>query len=181
MQIDWQRAINDILSKKLSCPRCGTLSDDVVIGYLRTPEAAEWAPLCEGCKKRDDCDSRKFVLLCESCAMSVRLRGRHVDEEGFMAALVDECRRNLEETLDYLADYWREDLDIEPDEMDKRLEELDQDLFQEEDNWRRYLEEQYLRLHRWFRERRIAVPNPGWRSEYVEDIVALGYPTLLGD
>jgi hypothetical protein len=181
MQIDWQRAINDILSTKLACPRCGALSDDVVVGYLRTPEAAEWAPLCEGCSKRDNCDARKYVVLCESCATSVRLRGRHVDEEGFMTGLLDEARRNLEETLDYLTDYWREDLDIDPDEMDKRLEDVDQDLFQEEDNWRRYLEEQYLRLHRWFRERHLPIPNPGWRSEYVEDIITLGYPTLLGD
>lgn len=181
MQIDWQRAINDILSTKLSCPRCGALSDEVVVGYLRTPEAAEWAPLCEGCSKRDNCDARKFVVLCETCALSVRLRGRRVDEEGFMAALTEECRRNLEETLDYLTDYWREDLDIDPEEMDKRLEDVDPDLFQEEDTWRRYLEEQYLRLHRWFRERHIPIPNPGWRSEYVEDIIGLGYPTLLGD
>ena len=49
-----------------------------------------------------------------------------------MLALLDECRRNLEETLDYLADYWREDLDIDPDEMDKRLEEVDPELFDEE-------------------------------------------------
>lgn len=181
MQIDWQRAINDILSNKLSCPRCGALTDEVMIGYLRAPEAAEWAPLCEGCNKRDNCDARKFVLLCESCAAAVRLRGRRTNEDGFMTALIEECRRNLEETLDYLADYWREDLDIDPEEMDKRLEDVDHDLFQEEDSWRRYLEEQYLRLHRWFRERQLPIPNPGWRSEYVEDIIGLGYATLLGD
>ena len=181
MQIDWQRAINDILSNKLSCPRCGTLADDVVIGYLRTPEAAEWAPLCEGCTKRETCDARKLVLLCESCAAAVRLRGRHVDEDGFMQSLIEECRRNLEETLDYLADYWREDLDIDPEEMDRRLEEVDPDLFEEENNWRKYLEEQYLRIHQWFRERHIEIPNPGWRSEYAEDVIAQGYSTLLGD
>ncbi len=181
MKIDWQQAINDILSTKLSCPRCGTLTDEVVIGHLRTPEATEWAPLCEGCTKKDNCESRKFVLLCESCAMTARLRGRRVDEEGFMSALTEECRRSLEEALDYLSDFWREDLDVEPDEMDKRLEDVDPVLFKEEDNWRRYLEEQYLRLHRWFRDRSLPVQNPGWRSEYVEDIVGLGYPTLLGD
>ncbi len=181
MQIDWQRAINDILADKLSCPRCGTLTDDVRVGYLRTPEAAGWAPLCEGCTKRENCDARKLVVLCEPCATEVRLRGRRVDEEGFMLALLEECRRNLEETLDYLADFWREDLDIEPQDMDKRLEEVDPDLFEEEDSWRRYLEEQYLKIHAWFRERRLAIPNPGWRGEYIEEIVALAYPTLLGD
>ena len=98
-----------------------------------------------------------------------------------MLALLDECRRNLDETLDYLADYWREDLDIDPAEMDKRLEEMDPDLFEEEKTWRRFLEEQYLKIHGWYRERRKPVPNAGWRSEYIEDIIALGYPSLLGD
>jgi|SRR5437870_9717435 len=181
MQIDWQRAINDILSRKLSCPRCGSLTDEVFVGYLRLPEAAEWAPLCQGCTKRENCDARKFVLLCESCARSVRLRGRRVDEDSFMHALMDECRRNLEETLDYLSEYWREDLDVDPEEMEKRLEDVDAELFEEENNWRRYLEEQYVKIHQWLRDRHIAITNPGWRSEYVEDVVALGYPTLLGD
>ncbi|MBI1885150.1 MAG: hypothetical protein HYS09_02350 [Chloroflexi bacterium] len=181
MQIDWSRAINEILSQKISCPRCGSLVDEASLGYLRTPEAAAWAPLCEGCTKREECDARKLVVLCEDCARAVRLRGHKVDEPGLMAALLQECRRNLEETLDYLADYWREDLDIDPEEMDKRLEELDPDLFHEEDDWRRYLEEQYLKLHRWFREHRLRLPNPGWRSEYVDEVTALGYLTLLGD
>jgi NMD protein affecting ribosome stability and mRNA decay len=181
MQIDWHRAINDILAKKLSCPRCGSMADDVFVGYLRAPEASDWAPLCEGCNRRESCDARKFVLLCENCATAVRLRGRRVDEDGFMVALLDECRRNLEETLDYLADYWREDLDVDPEEMEKRLDEVDPELFEEENNWRRYLEEQYLKIHGWFRDRHLAIPNPGWRSEYVEDIVGAGYPSLLGD
>jgi hypothetical protein len=181
MQIDWQRAINDILSKTLSCPRCATLIDEVVIGYLRLPDATEWAPLCEGCSKRENCDARKFVYLCASCASAVRLRGTRVDEDGYMLALLDECRRNLEETLDYLADYWREDLDIDPDEMEKRLEDVDPELFDEENTWRSYLETQYLRIHEWFRKRHIGIANPGWRSEYVEDVVALGYSTQLGD
>jgi len=181
MQIDWHRTINDILAKKLSCPRCGSLADDVLIGYLRIPEAIEWAPFCAGCAKHENCDTRKFVALCETCAAAVRLRGHRVDEEGFMLALLEECRRNLEETLDYLADYWREDLDVDPGEMDKRLEEVDPGLFEEENTWRRYLEEQYLKIQQWFRERHRSIPNPGWRSEYVEDIVALGYSTLLGE
>lgn len=181
MQIDWQRTIDDILAKRLSCPRCGSLTAVAMIGYLRTSEASAWAPFCEVCTKRETCDSRKFVTLCEGCALEVRLRGRRVDEDGFMVALMEECRRSLEESLDYLADYWREDLDIDPQEMDKRLEEVDPALFQEEDKGRRYLEGQYLKIHQWFRERQEPVPQPGWRSEYVEDVVTLGYSTLLGD
>jgi predicted nuclease with TOPRIM domain len=121
------------------------------------------------------------VTLCEGCARAVRLRGRRVNELGMMTALLEECRRQLEECVEYLADYWREDLDLDPEEMDMRLEEVDPELFQEEDAWRRYLEEQYLKLHRWFRENGHRIPDPGWRSEYVEEIVSLGYTTLLGD
>ncbi|GBD14296.1 hypothetical protein HRbin25_00168 [bacterium HR25] len=181
MQIDWQHTINEILAHKIACPRCGALTDEVYIGYLRLPEAAHWAPLCEGCNKQEYCDARKLVTLCEGCARAVRLRGRRVNELGMMTALLEECRRQLEECVEYLADYWREDLDLDPEEMDKRLEEVDPELFQEEDAWRRYLEEQYLKLHRWFRENGHRIPDPGWRSEYVEEMVSLGYTTLLGD
>lgn len=181
MQIDWQRAINDILAAKLSCPRCGALGDEAMVGYLRTPEGAQWAPLCQGCTKRDNCDVRKFVILCPSCAAETRLRGRPVNEHGFMLALMEECRRTLDESLEYISDYWREDLDVDPDDMDKRLEDVESDLFEEEDTWRRYVEDQYLKVHAWLRERHIAIPNPGWRSEYVEEVIAAGYTTLLGD
>jgi hypothetical protein len=181
MQIDWQRAINDILGEKLACPRCGMFVEEVNIGYLRTPEAAAWAPLCEGCAKRDNCDARKFVMLCPSCAAEVRLRARPVNEQGFMLALMEECRRTLDESLEYIAEFWREDLDVDPDELDKRLEDVEPELYEEEDSWRRYVEEQYLKIHGWLRERRIPIPGPGWRSEYVEEVVAAGYTTLLGD
>jgi len=181
MQINWQQTINEILANKISCPRCGSLNEEILIGHLRTPEAADWAFLCQGCTKREGCEARKLVALCQDCALQVRLRGRKVNEEGFMTALLEECRGQLEETLDYLADYWREDLDIDPAEMDERLEDVDPDLFAEEDSWRRYLEEQYLKLHAWFRQRRLPLPSPGWRSEYVEEIIGLGYKTVLGD
>lgn len=181
MQIDWHRTINDILASKLSCPRCAALGDEVMIGYLRTEEATEWAPLCQGCAKRDQCDSRKLVVLCPSCAAETRLRARPVNEQGFMLALLDECRRTLDESVDYLADYWREDLDVDPEEMDSRLEDVDPDLFEEENTWRRYVEERYLEVHAWLREHHVAIPNPGWRSEYVEEVIGAGYTTLLGD
>ena len=73
------------------------------------------------------------------------------------------------------------DLDVDPKEMDKRLDDMEPDLFEEENSWRRYVEEQYLKVHTWLRDRRITIPNPGWRSEYVEEVVAAGYATLLGD
>jgi hypothetical protein len=181
MQIDWQRAINDILASKLTCPRCGALADEAMIGYLRTPEAAQWAPLCQGCSKRDNCDARKFVILCPACAAETRLRAHPVNEQSYMLALLEECRRTLDESLDYIVEYWREDLDIDPEEIDKRLEEVEPDLFEEEDSWRRYVEEQYLKVHSWLREHHIPIPDAGWRSEYVEGVVGASYNTLLGD
>lgn len=181
MQIDWHRAINDILANKLSCPRCGTLVDEAMIGYLRTEEAIEWAPLCQGCTKRDHCDARKFVILCPHCATETRLRAHPVNEQGFMLALLEECRRTLDESLDYISDYWCEDLDMDPEDMDRRLEDVEPDLFEEEDRWRRYVEERYLQVHAWLRERHVSIPNPGWRSEYVEEVIGAGYTTLLGD
>lgn len=181
MQIDWQKTIDEILSTEICCPRCGALVSEVMVGYSRAASASQFAPLCQGCNPHEECDARKLVLLCEPCARELRLRGRKVHQEGMMVALLEECQRNLEESLDYLAEYWREDLDIDPEDMDKRLEEIDPRLFDQESAWRRYLEEQYLNFHRWFRERDLRIPNAAWRSEYVEEIIALGYETLLGD
>ena len=65
--------------------------------------------------------------------------------------------------------------------MQKTLDEVDPELFKEEDSWRMRLEEEYLQLHRWFRDRHRPIPDPGWRSQYVEDVIGLGYGTLLGD
>ena len=39
-----------------------------------------------------------------------------------MALLIDDCRKDLEDCLDYLTDYWQDDLDIEPDDEGNRLE-----------------------------------------------------------
>ena len=75
----------------------------------------------------------------------------------------------------------QEDLDIDPEDMDRRLEEVAPEVFAEEDAWRRRLEEEYLNYQRWFREQGLRIPNAGWRSEYVEEVLALGYTTLLGD
>ena len=98
-----------------------------------------------------------------------------------MGLLMNDCRKDLEECLDYLAEYWQEDLDIEPDDAEARLEDVAPDVFKEEVEWRSRLEEEYLSYHRWFRERNIRVPEPEWRSRYVEEIIGLGYETTLGD
>jgi len=181
MQIDWNQTINEIFSDKLSCLRCGSLSSEIVAGFSRSPAAAEYSPRFHDCAHKDECDARKLVVVCESCAKDLRLRAQRVDAEGLMTMILNECRRELEECLDYLADYWQEDLDIDPADMDKRLEDVDPEVFADEGTSRHRLEEEYLSLHRWFRTHHCRIPNPGWRTEYVEEIIELGYDTLLGE
>jgi hypothetical protein len=181
MQIDWVKTIEDIFANQVACPRCGVLTPQLVAGYSRAPWAAEYAPRCQNCTHKEDCESRKLVFLCESCAKELRLRARPVDQEGMMHLLMQDCRKDLEECLDYLADYWQEDLDISPEEMNERLEDIAPDVFEEETSWRARLEEEYLTYHRWFREHNMRVPEPEWRAHYVEEVINLGYPTTLGD
>lgn len=181
MQVDWDKTINDILAGKMSCQACGTLGDSMVVGYTRNPDAAQFASRCKDCIDKTDCDARKLVVVCEDCARRYRVNGEHMDETGMMTLLMEECRTNLEESMDYLSTYWKEEADVDYDDMQRSLLEVDPELFREEDAWRRRLEEEYLQFHRWFRDRNLTIPNPGWRSQYVEDVVSLGYATLLGD
>ena len=181
MQIDWQKAIDEILSDKMACPRCGTFTDEVQAGYTRDVWGADFAPRCKFCVRKEDCDARKLVVLCGACASELGLRARPVDQQSLMTMLINDCRKDLEESLDYLAEFWQEDLDVPAEDMDQRLEEFDPAAFQEEDEARKRLEEEYLTYHRWFREHALRVPEPGWRTEYVEEIIGLGYATLLGN
>lgn len=181
MQIDWHKAIDDIFVDKLSCLRCGTLNSTLVAGYTRSPAAGEYSPRAHNCKNKEECDARRIVIVCENCARDLRLRANPVDQEAMMNLLINDCRKDLEDCLDYLADYWQEDLDVDPGDADVRLEDVEPDIFAEEDAARRNLEEEYMSFHRWFRENQRRVPNSGWRSEYVEEIISLGYTTLLGD
>jgi len=181
MQIDWGKAIEDILADQVHCPRCGVLTPQLVAGYSRAPWAAEYAPRCQNCTHKEDCESRKLVFLCEGCATELRLRAHPVDQEGMMSLLMNDCRKDLEECLDYLAEFWQEDLDVEPENSDARLEEVAPEIFDEESQWRARLEEEYLSYHRWFRDHKAHVPDPEWRSRYVEEIIGLGYTTILGD
>jgi hypothetical protein len=98
-----------------------------------------------------------------------------------MGMLINDCRKDLEESLDYLAEFWQEDLDVPPEDLDARLEDHDPAVFAEEDSARKRLEEEYLTYHRWFPEHGLRIPEPGWRGDYVEEMIGLGYATLLGD
>jgi hypothetical protein len=181
MQIDWHKTIEEILADKTPCPRCGSFTDDIVVGYTREPWGTEYAPRCQFCTRKEDCDARKLVVLCAGCARELGLRSRRVGQETMMVMLLNDCRKDLEECLEYLAEYWQEDLDVPPEDGDKRLEEFDKEAFAEEDEARRRLEEEYLTYHRWFREHGLRIPDPAWRAEYVEEMIVLGYSTLLGD
>ncbi len=181
-ELDWDKAINEILADKMVCQSCGAMGDHLVVGYTRSVDAAEFAERCKECVDKSDCDARKLVIVCEDCAAKFRVNGQLMDETGMMMVRMDECRRNMEESVDYLATYWKEDIEFEDyADMSRPLEEVDPELFKEEDSWRVRLEEEYMVLHRWFREHNRPIPDPGWRSQYVEDVIALGYTTLLGD
>ena len=181
MQIDWEKTLDDIFADKMSCPKCGSLNANLVAGYSRSPATSEFAPRTHNCKNPAECDARRLVVVCENCARELRLRTSPVDREAMMTLLLNDCRKDLEDCLDYLADYWQEDLDVDPADGEIRLEEAEPEIFKEEDAWRKQLEEEYLGYHRWFRDHNIHIPNAGWRSEYVEEIFGLGYKTLLGD
>jgi hypothetical protein len=181
MQLDWDKAINEILAAKMACQACGALGEEMVVGYTRKPSAAEFAMRCRDCSDKSDCDARKLVVVCEACARVHLVNGELMDETAMMSVFMDECRRNIEESIDYLTTYWKEEMELEWDDMQKRLEEVDAEAFREEDAWRMRLEEEYLQYHRWFRERNRPIADPGWRSQYVEEVLEAGYTTLLGD
>ena len=181
MSVDWDKTINEILSGTLACQACNALGDEMIVGYTRSAEAAEFAARCQDCTDKSDCDARKLVVVCEPCANRYRVNGELMTEADWMGVQLDETRRNLEESLDYLSTYWKEEVEVEYADMSRRLEEVDPDTFREEDGWRAQMEEEYLRIHRWFRDHRVRVPDPAWRSQYVEDVVALGYTSRLGE
>jgi hypothetical protein len=181
MQINWEQAINQIFADHLTCPRCSEDFDELVAGYSRKASLNRFAPRHRNCPRGDECDARKLITLCVECAKLERLRGEPVDSDALLEAYTLDCRRDLEESLDYLAEYWRDDFDLQEEDLDSELDEVDPDTFAEETEWRARLEEEYLRYHHEFRERSRRIPHPGWRAEYVEEIRALGYDTALGD
>jgi len=181
MQIDWLKTIEDIFGEEVTCPRCDLPTSQLVAGYSRESSAAEYAPRHQDCADKDHCEARKLVFLCQNCAKELRLRARPVNQEGMMTLLIQDCRKDLEDCLDYLAEYWQEDLDVDPENSDSRLEDVAPDVFKDESELRVGLEEEYLDRHHWFREHKIRIPDPEWRSQYAEDIIALGYSAILGD
>jgi len=153
VDINWAQMLEDILHEQASCPRCGILGPQFLAGYSREPWAAFVAPRCHDCKDKDDCDSRKLVFLCEKCATELRLRARPVDQVGMMILMMQDCRDDISESLEFVREYWQEEFDIEPEYLDSRLEDFAPDVFEEENAYRADLEDEYLTYHRWFRAR----------------------------
>lgn len=181
MQINWEDQINQIFADNLVCPRCSQGHDTLIIGYSRKPLLNTYAPRHRNCPRGDDCEARKLITLCAECARAERLRGTPVDASQALETYMLDCRRDLEESLDYLAEYWRDEIELADEDIDRPLEEVDPDAFRDENEWRHRLEEEYLMYHKEFRDRHRRIPAPGWRSEYVEEIRDLGYDTMLGD
>jgi len=125
VQIDWEETINKIFGDTLACPRCGHDYEALVIGYSRKPTLNGYAPRHRNCPRGDECDARKLISLCETCARSEGLHGSEVDAISALESYMLDCRRDLEESLDYLAEYWRDDYELSPEEVDLNLEEVD--------------------------------------------------------
>lgn len=181
MQIDWENAINRIFARRLTCPRCEADVEELIAGYSRKADLSPYAPRHQNCPRGDACEARKLTTLCVECARAAGLRGTLADAGQLLETYMLDCRRDLEETLDYLAEYWRDDFDLSDEELDRPLAEVDPDAFLEESEWRAQLEDEYLRYHKEFRQRNMRIPHPGWRAEFAEEIRALGYDTSLGD
>jgi hypothetical protein len=181
MNVNWDEALDQIFSRHLVCPRCERDQEELVVGYARKPSLSRYAPRHRDCADGIDCEARKLITLCADCAQLEHFRGESQRAGRVLASYMLDCRRDLDESLDYLAEYWRDDPDLEDADVEGRFEDVSPDAFDEESALRLKLEEEYLRYHREFRERRRSIPDPGWRSAYVEEIVELGYETLLGD
>src|SRR5688572_27664799 len=180
MDFNWEEALGEIFESHLTCPRCSEVRETLVVGYSRKPSLNRYAPRHRDCAAGDDCDARKLITLCTECARLERLRGEPQVAAQVLETYLLDCRRDLDSSLDYVAEDWRDDYELGDEHLDERLEEMHPGIFEEERERRRRLEEEYLTYHREFRARERRTPNPGWRGQYVEEVVNLGYETLLG-
>ena len=181
MQINWESTINQIFSDTLTCPRCSLGYAELVVSYSRRTSLNSYAPRHRECPRGNECEARKLITLCEVCANEENVPGMKADADQLLEAYIIDCRRDLEDALDYLSDLWRDDIDLESNNLEKRLEDVDPNTYKDEIAWRDRLESEYLSYHNEFRKRKIRIPHPGWVSEYVEEILSLGYETQLGN
>ena len=164
MQINWEDAINNIFVDRLTCPRCGEDRESLVVGYSRKPELNLYAPRHRECPRGADCDARKLITLCAECARAERLRGNAGDASELLETYMLDCRRDLEESLDYVAEYWRDEIEVGEDDLDRSLAEIEPEIFAEESEWRRRLGERVPALPQ--RVSRPAPPHPTRRLAF---------------
>ena len=181
MQINWEETINQIFEDRLTCPRCSSDYPELMVAYSRRPSLNRFAPRHKDCPRGDECEARKLITLCEVCAGEERLPGSPADADQMLETYMLDCRRDLEDALDYVSDLWRDDFELTTEDLTQGLEEVAPEVFREEATWRDRLETEYLRYHLEFRARQRRIPHAGWRAEYVEELRALGYDTQLGD
>jgi hypothetical protein len=181
VNFNWDEALDQIFSSHLSCPRCGQDQEVLVVGYSRKRSLSRYAPRHTHCADGDDCDARKLITLCTDCAQREHLRGEPQDASHVLVSYLRDCRRELDDSLAYMTEGWQDELEADDPQLDETLEAIDPDAFREHNQLRTSLENEYLRYHRALRARREPIPDPGWRSEYVEEVRSLGYKTLLGD
>lgn len=181
MDFDWDEALDEIFGRDLVCRRCGVEQTELVAGYSRVPALSRYAARHNSCAEGDHCDARKLIALCAECARTERLRGVPQNGPQLLETYLIDCRVDLDEALQFLAEYWRDDPDLTDDQLDGTLEQANPELFAHETEARHQLELEYLRYHQELRARLQRIPDPGWRSTYVEDIRDLGYETILGD
>ena len=182
MQINWEEAINQIFQDRLTCPRCSTDNTSLVVGYSRRPTLNRFAPRHQECPRGEECEARKLITLCSSCAAEERLPGADADADQMLETYMLDCRRDLEDALDYVADLWRDDFELETESLEQGLEDVAPEVFRDETTlartpWR----PSTSATTRSSAGGHAASPTPGWRSEYVEELRALGYETLLGE
>ena len=140
-------------------------------------EATAVKLVCDQCGR--ECASAVYAnrrLYCPSCAAALGAVGREVSYERIMRSLMLEMRVRLDEWAGHLETLMerRRGADYDP------VDDLATDWHATVDRYR-HLEEQYLALHRAFRRQGYAIPKPGWRSAYVERVIACGFRTKLGD
>lgn len=150
MEIDWRREVNEATAVKFICDGCE--GEFAVVTYV---------------------DRR---LLCPACAGSLGLGGRQISYEAILESLLFEMRHRLDEWATALEEFSRlraREIAAAPAiPSGAAWERLVQRY--------RQLEEYYLALHAIFRRQGHPIPEPGWRSAYVERVVNCGFASKLG-
>ncbi len=181
MNFNWEDVLDEIFGGSLVCPRCEQEQPVLVAGFSRKPALSRYAARHSKCAHGDECDARKLITLCVECARVEHLRGEPQDGAQLLETYLLDCRTELDDSANFLTEYWRDEPGLTDEQLDGSFEDANPELFAEEEELRRQLEQEYLGYHRELRARHRRIPDPGWRSSYVEDIRELGYHTELGD